>query len=233
MAEPFEERIEQPAHLYADVFLPGGVARPPLVIVLHGYGGEKASMMRLARRIFGDELAIVSLQGPHPHIVYPKDRSQPLGNSSPPLGYGFGWVTNFKPEESIALHHGALLELLERLGGRGAIDPARVFLLGFSQSVAVNFRFAFTHPNLVRGIVGICGGIPGDWNAPGKYLESPFGVLLIGGNRDEFYPPDRIQANATRLKEKSRDVESLFFEAGHEIPPGAHVPIRDWIRKRT
>jgi phospholipase/carboxylesterase len=226
MAEVFEERIALQSHLYADVFLPDGVARPPLVIVLHGYGGEKASMMRFARRIFGDELAIVSLQGPHPHIVYPTDRSRPLG-------YGFGWVTNFKPEESIALHHGAILEILTRLDTRVAIDPARVFLLGFSQSVAVNFRFAFTHPNLVRGVVGICGGIPGDWDAPGKYLESPFGVLLIGGNRDEFYPPDRVRANAVRLNEKSRDIEALFFDAGHEIPSGAHGPVRDWILKRT
>ena len=95
MAEVTEERIAQQTHLYADVFLPDGIVRPPLVFVLHGYGGEKASMMRLGRRIFGDELAIASLQGPHPHIVYPKDRSQPLG-------YGFGWVTNFRPEESIA-----------------------------------------------------------------------------------------------------------------------------------
>jgi predicted esterase len=226
MAEVREERIAQEAYLYADVFLPDGITRPPLVIVLHGYGGEKASMMRLARRIFGDELAIASLQGPHPHIVYPKDRSQPLG-------YGFGWVTNFKPADSIALHHGALLETLKRLDERGAIDPSCVFLLGFSQSVAMNFRFAFTHPELVRGVVGICGGIPGDWSEPGKYRDGDFGVLLICGNRDEFYPPGRMSANAEKLREKVRVVDTLFFETGHEIPPDALEPIRDWVRLRA
>lgn len=226
MGNVFEERIAQEAHLYADVFLPDGIIRPPLVIVLHGYGGEKASMMRLARRIFRDELAIASLQGPHPHIVYPKDRAEPLG-------YGFGWVTNFRPAESIALHHGAVLELLQRLEARAAFDPRRVFLLGFSQSVAVNFRFAFTHPELVCGVVGMCGGIPGDWAETGKYRKADFDVLLVGGNRDEFYPPDRIRANAEKLRERARGVETLFLEIGHEIAARAHEPIRDWVLKRV
>jgi phospholipase/carboxylesterase len=225
MADVFEERIAQEAHLYADVFLPDDVARPPLVIALHGYGGDKVSMMKLARRIFRDELAIASLQGPHPHVIYPKDRSQPLG-------FGFGWVTNFRPEESIALHHAAIRELLARLDARGAIDPARIFLLGFSQSVAVNFRFAFTHPELVRGVVGICGGIPGDWDGSGKYRKGDFDVLVVGGSRDEFYPPERVRANAGKLGERARAVETLILEAGHEIPPGAPAPIHDWVRQR-
>ena len=226
MAEIFEERIAQESRLYADVLLPDGIAPAPLVIALHGYGGDKTSMMKLARRIFGSEIALVSLQGPHPHIVYPKDRSQPLG-------YGFGWVTNFHPEESIALHHGAILEILDRLAARGAIDRSRVFLLGFSQSVAVNFRFAFTHPESVRGVIGICGGIPGDWRESTKYREADFGVLVVGGERDEFYPPDRVRANAEKLRERAPDVEALFFDAGHEIPAGAREPIREWVQRRV
>lgn len=226
MSDTFEEQIDLPSHLYADVFLPKGTSRPPLVFVFHGYGGEKTSMMRLARRIFGDELALASLQGPHPHIVYPKERSQPLG-------YGFGWVTNFKPTESIALHHAAVLEILKRLDSRGAIDPSRVFLLGFSQSVAVNFRFAFTHSDLVSGVVAICGGIPGDWSSSDQYRNARFDVLLIGGNRDEFYPPDRMEANAERLRERARNVELLLLDAGHEIPSDAHAPIREWVRARS
>lgn len=225
MPDVFEERIALEAHLYADVFLPDGVACPPLVIALHGYGGDKVSMMKLARRIFRDELAIASLQGPHPHVIYPKDRSQPLG-------FGFGWVTNFRPEESIALHHAAILELLNRFGARAAIDPARVFLLGFSQSVAVNFRFAFTHSELVRGVVGICGGIPGDWAAADKYLKAAFDVLLVGGNRDDFYPPERVRANAEKLREKAREVETQILDSGHEIPPGAAEAVRDWVMRR-
>ena len=226
MAEVTEERIAVESHLYADVFLPEGRTRRPLVVVFHGYGGEKSSMLRWARKVFGEELALASLQGPHPHLVDPADRSQPLG-------YGFGWVTNFHPEESVALHHTAVRELLRRLGERDAIDPHRVFLLGFSQSVAVNFRFAFTEPERVRGVVGICGGIPGDWGKSGKYKAAEFGVLLVGGNRDEFYPPERIRANAEKLRERARDVETRFFEAGHEIPVEAHGPIRDWIAWRT
>jgi pimeloyl-ACP methyl ester carboxylesterase len=58
------------------------------------------------------------------------------------------------------------------LTDEGIADPARVFLLGFSQSCALNYRFAFTHPDRLRGVVGICGGIPGDWKQAPKPIAN-------------------------------------------------------------
>jgi predicted esterase len=54
-----------------------------------------------------------------------------------PLRFGFGWLTNFHPEESVAVHHQALLDLTSRLIDEGVADPAHIFLLGFSQSCAL------------------------------------------------------------------------------------------------
>ena len=75
---------------------------------MHGYGGDKSSMMRLARRINEFDFAIASLQGPHQHIVRPEE-------SSAPLKYGFGWATNFKFDESLALHRDAVFSVLREL----------------------------------------------------------------------------------------------------------------------
>lgn len=220
-----ERRLVFDFPLYYDLDLPGPGPRP-LLIALHGYGANKSSMMKLARRIAPENFAVVSLQGPHQHIVYPKDRSLPLG-------YAFGWLTNFKPEESIALHHRAVAEILESLAAEGIADPRRVFLLGFSQSVALNFRFAFTHPDSLAGVVGLCGGIPGDWDAPGKYKPAKFPILYAGGERDEFYPPAKIRENAEKLRRFAPNVEVRLFDAGHEVPPSAIPGIREWLAARA
>ena len=55
----------------------------------------------------------------------------------------------------MAIHHQALLDLIQTLTNEGVADPARVFLLGFSQTCALNYRFAFTHADRLRGVIGI------------------------------------------------------------------------------
>ena len=104
-----------------------GAGPSPLLVALHGYGSNKGWMMREARQHAPEGFAVAALQGPHQHIKEPRE---PGG----PLRYGFGWLTNFRPEESIAVHHRALLDLIGALIGEGIADQARIFILGFSQS---------------------------------------------------------------------------------------------------
>jgi predicted esterase len=225
MAEVAERRIAQEFYLYYDLYIPeGDKEKRPLLIAMHGYGGDKTSMMRLARRINEKDYAIATLQGPHQHIVYPNENSKTLG-------YGFGWLSNFKPEESVALHHHTVVELINSVSKEFSTGP--VFLLGFSQSVALNFRFAFTHPELVSGVIGICGGIPGDWESEGKYLNSNFDVLYIAGEKDEFYSPERLKTNAKALEKRARSVDFEVFDVGHEIPRDAYPLIDRWIAKHA
>ena len=53
--------------------------------------------------------------------------------------------------------------VLAEAGREYGIPAERRILVGFSQSVALNYRFVATLPDEVRGVVGICGGVPGDW----------------------------------------------------------------------
>jgi len=225
MAEIVERRMVQEFPGYYDLYVPDRSGPKPLVIALHGYGGDKSSMMRLSRRIITQDCAIASLQGPHQHLVSPTEKE-------PRLGFGFGWLTNFKPEESVAWHHRAVSDIINTLAAEAAVDTERVFLLGFSQAVGINFRFAFTHPDHVRGVVAICGGIPGDWESEGKYLAGQIDVLYIAGERDEFYPPDRIRQNARALERRARSVEAQIFAVGHEVPREAYPVIDQWLAQR-
>jgi len=211
--------------LYYDLHVPSTVAAP-LLVALHGYGSSKAWMMREARGHVPEGFAVAALQGPHQHLKEPRE---PGG----PLRYGFGWLTNFRPEESVALHHRAVLDLVGALVSRGVADAGRVFLMGFSQSCALNYRFAFTHREALRGVVGVCGGLPGDWETSAVYGETAASVLHLSGTRDEVYPPGRVAPFAGRLRERAADVEARTYDAGHEFVPAMRSDVRAWLAARA
>ena len=220
--EPQVDRIlEARINLYYDL-RPGTISPAPLLIALHGYGANKRQMMREAQLMAPEEFAIASLQGFHQHIKEPREKGAPLR-------FGFGWLTNFRSEESVAVHHRALLDLIRILSDDGVADPNRVFLLGFSQSCALNYRFAFTHPDRLRGVVGICGGIPGDWETNSAYRRTEIDVLHLAGTRDEFYPPERVQDSEQQLKTRARSVQFRSYDAAHEIVPEMRPDVVQWL----
>jgi phospholipase/carboxylesterase len=217
--------LKAEVRLYYDVYAPGEGAAP-LLVALHGYGSNKERMMRDAREIAPEGFAVASLQGLHQHLKEPKEKDGPLR-------YGFGWLTNFHPEDSVALHHRALLDLVETIAAEGVARRDRVFLLGFSQTCALNFRFAFTHPECLRGAVGVCGGLPGDWETSPLYQKTSASILYLHGARDEFYPPERVNGYAESLRARARDVETKAYDAGHEIIPAMRADVRAWLDARA
>jgi phospholipase/carboxylesterase len=220
-----DRALEARINLYYDL-RPGRISPAPLLIALHGYGANKRYMMREAQLMAPEQFAIASLQGFHQHMKEPRE---PGG----PLRFGFGWLTNFRSEESVALHHRALIDLIESLSCEGIADPARVFLLGFSQSCALNYRFAFTHPERLRAVVGICGGIPGDWETSPAYRNAEIDVLHLAGTRDEFYTPERVRDYESQLQTRARSVTFKSYDAAHEIIPDMRPDVVQWLTAFT
>lgn len=224
-AGQFERTLNAQIKLYYDV-IPAGSHPAPLLIALHGYGASKWHALREAKTIAPEGFALAALQGPHQHL---KDPRQPGG----PLRFGFGWLTNFHPEESVMVHHRGLLEMISTLVTEGIADAQRVFLLGFSQSCALNYRFAFSHPDILRGVIGICGGLPGDWEASESYQQTEAAVIHLTGERDEFYTPARVANYETQLRQRATDVEFRRYDAGHEISPPMREDLRDWLQQKS
>ncbi len=211
--------------LYYDV-LPGPTQPAPLLVTLHGYGASKWHAMREGKMIAPEGFALAALQGPHQHLREPKEKGGPLR-------FGFGWLTNFHPEDSVAVHHRALLDLIAALTGDGIADPKRIFLLGFSQSCALNYRFAFTHPEVLRGVVGICGGLPGDWETSPLYRRTNASVIHLAGERDEFYPPARVENYVRQLRQRAGDATFRSYDAAHEISGPMRDDLREWLRQKS
>jgi predicted esterase len=208
--------------LYYDAFIPDDLSAPaPLMIAVHGYGAHKRHMMREARSVAPKGFVIASIQGPHQHFRPTAD------------GYrvGFGWLTDHRPEESVAVHHDFVTKLVEKLGNDRIVDRKKVYLFGFSQACALNFRFALTYPDAVRGIIGVCGGIPGDLETNPLFEPSNADALYIYNTEDEFYPLEKYESYASRLAPYFPDLSTRVFESKHEITEAMRTDIRAWLAR--
>ncbi|HEY7546650.1 MAG TPA: hypothetical protein VID27_17295 [Blastocatellia bacterium] len=215
-----EKSTEQRTTLYYDLYIPERESDEPmpLLIALHGYEGNKESMMALCHRINSDDFAIASLQGPNAFFVREKEKPR----------IGFGWMMMYKAEETIRLHHSTVLSIIEETAREYAIDRSAIFLMAFSQAVSLNYRFAFTHPDMIRGVIAVCGGIPGDWNED-KYKKSDTDVLIVAGETDEFYPLERTRTFKDAIAQRTRSVEFLSFPVGHVFPRESLPVINEWM----
>lgn len=211
--------------LYYDLYVPETAKKPaPLLVALHGYGAHKRYMMREARSFAPDDFVIAALQGFHQHW-----REQPEAGAPPKIG--FAWLTSYKAEESVQVHHRALLDLIENLIAENVADENRIFLLGFSQSCALNFRFAFSHPERLRGVAGISGGIPSDWEKNEKYKNTNAAIFYLYGTRDEFYGLEAFEKNAEKLRMRAADYQSKVYDAAHEITDEMRADINLWLKE--
>ncbi|HLY60175.1 MAG TPA: hypothetical protein VKV95_05370 [Terriglobia bacterium] len=200
----------------------------PLLIALHGYQGDKDSMMRVARRIANGNMVVISLQGPNQffanygrdNFIAPKDHR-----------VGFGWGTTYKMQESVALHHRNIRALIDVAVRKYRVARSQVFLLAFSQSCTYNYRFIFTHPGAVRGCVAVCGGIPGDWSENPNYRHTRSHVLHIAATNDIWYSPEKNLEFRGKLAERAASLDFRFYKSRHRFPRAAIPHIRKWIEE--
>ena len=213
---------------YYEVELPPRLERKrwPLLIALHGYQGDKDSMMRLARRVAQGKMVVISLEGPYRLFVRygTNDLTQPQR-----YRVGFGWGTSYKMEESIGLHHQNVRALIDLGVKEFRADRTRVLLLGFSQACAYNYRFVFTHARAIRGVVGVCGGVPIDWEKNPRYRAAQTDVLHIAATDDEFYSHEKNLEFRNQLARRARSLDFRFYHSPHKFPRAAIPHIRRWI----
>lgn len=194
--------------LYYDVFVPENLAKPaPLLIAVHGYGAHKRYMMREAKLVAPAGWVIASIQAPHPHY-----RPTPDG-----YRIGFGWLSDDKPEQHVRLHHKFVLDVIDKLAAVGTIDRENIFIYGFSQACALDFRFAFTHPEVLRGVIGVCGGIPGDLDTNPVYKPFSAETFYLYGDDDEFYTQEQFRTFNEKLQATLPNYRSKHYTAKHEI----------------
>ena len=143
----------------------------PLVIVLHGGGGNTDVM----RRVGFEPIARTE----NFLVVYPQ-------------GQGNGWrdgrggsVISERSGEVDDV--GFLTAIMDTLVAEGRADPKRIYVLGASNGGMMSLRMACERADRLAGIVAIIALLPEDMEAACKPTE-PVPMMLMVGTEDRFVP---------------------------------------------
>jgi predicted esterase len=204
-------RLSRPETPGADLF----------VVSLHGYGQAPDLMVEYTRKLLGPAVWIAAPYAPNEFSLTPfKAFSE--------IGYNWGTVENWSA--AIERHHEILLALLDDLRGAAGARPERTLLMGFSQPVGLNYRFAGTHPSAVRAVLGICGGVPKDWETL-PLAPIPASLMHIAREEDEFYPREHVAQFESRLRIRASDVEYRLIAGKHRLPRALGPVIAPWVAR--
>jgi predicted esterase len=187
-----------------------------VIFALHGYSMNASVMLRLAEMWFPAH-RIVSIEGPYPFYTSLEKRE-----------VGYSWAAHTRSQESVRLHHEIVRKVFERSGA----PPEKRVLLGFSQSVGLNYRFSATFPDEVGAVIGICGGLSKEWET-GDFHPVSASLLHIGRTEDEAYPITQVRDFPRRLRLRAVDVEYLEYPGGHKFPASAGPDVSDWLKRKA
>lgn len=193
---------------------------PPLLLVLHGYGSNEQDLIGLAPYL-DPRFQIVSARAPHTLM---------------PGGYAWfelGWtatdivINHEQAEQSRALLLRFIAEALAAYGG----DPARVYLLGFSQGAIMSAGVALSEPELIAGSVLMSGRVPAEIRpliAPAERLAGkPF--LVVHGIADTVLPIQNGRASRALLSELPVELTYKEYSMAHEVSAQSLADVTAWL----
>lgn len=196
-------------HLLAGAVRPALLAVPvsstpehpaPLVVALHGAGGEPwRTLWHMLP--FVDQLGFV--------LLVPAS----LG------GTWDVWAGGAAQEVE------ALDAVLAAAFASVAVDPDRVGILGFSDGASCALAVGLANGDLFRRVVAYS---PGFLDAQPRAGRP--GVLLSQGLHDPYFSPDRCGRRITAgLRAEGYEVAYREFDGGHEVPPAIRDEAQGWL----
>lgn len=172
-------------------YVPTVTAPAPLIVLLHGAGGDARTFMGQFKRD-ADERGVVLLS------------VQSSGRT---------WAQR-KPKDGEA-DVANIRAAIESLSGRASIAPGRTVVMGFSDGASYALSVGIAYPELFPTIVAFS---PGYAFAPSK-LDTTQRIFISHSRRDPILPADNTRRMVEALERAGFEPEVHWFNGGHEIDP--------------
>lgn len=186
----------------------------PLIVLLHGWGGDERVMWVLESAL-PPEAWVVSLRGLF---------EVPEG--------GYAWQP--PPEKTAALESFApavrkVGHFLSRLPQAHPVPVGQPVLVGFSQGAALAFALAAAGAVSPLGVASLAGLLPrGELSG-----LAGLSVFWAHGSQDEIVPVQRARADLERLRALGAQVTYCEDEVGHKVGVACMRALRRWLRERA
>jgi phospholipase/carboxylesterase len=196
---------------------------PPLLVLLHGLGGDESNLIPLAAHL-DPRFLVVSVRAPRPH--HP--------------GYAWFRLTwraagDVEPDATQARE--SLAGLVRWIGAAPArlgADRRQVFLLGFSQGAMMSFGVLRAAPERLAGVVALSGHFDEDLfdEVAAEDAVARVPLFVAHGTDDEVLPIASGRAIRDFFTPRVRDFRYREYAIAHAIGPDELRDVAEWLRRR-
>lgn len=196
---------------------------PPLLVLLHGLGGDEDDLLPLAARL-DPRFVVVGLRAPLPH----------QGGHS---WFGLrrrvaGAIEADRAQARATLGH--LVRWLAAAPGRLEADRRRVFLLGFSQGAIMSLGALAAAPAELAGVVALAGHFDAalfDQDAAADAVAR-VPLFVAHGTLDDVLPVASGRAVRDHFGPRLRDFTYREYPVGHTVGAAMLDDVAAWLAAR-
>ena len=200
------------------------ITKPPLLIMLHGYGSNEQDLFSFADEL-PDDLLIISAQAP---------LSIGMGSYA---WYTIHFDTNdgkFSDIPEALKARATIATFIDEIIENFNVDTTKVFLLGFSQGTILSYAVALNHPEKIQYLIGLSGYIDKEL-LPEKLEKENYTNLDIyssHGSVDQVIPVDWARNIQPLLNELN--IKNVYEEypVGHGVAPQNFYSLKKWVEER-
>ncbi|MFZ4628706.1 MAG: alpha/beta hydrolase [Blastocatellia bacterium] len=200
----------------------GEKGRPPLLLLLHGYGANEEDLFSLASYV-DPRFLVVSPRAP---ITLAPGAYAWFNLGLGPQGFEYD-------SREVRTGLDALGQFLDEVRNQYQVDPSRVFLLGFSQGAMMALQLALTHPGLAAGVVALSGrALPNlDQQLSNPEALRGFPIFVAHGTIDAVLPIHHGRETRAVLSQLPVELDYHEYPMGHEITPESFRDASGWLTR--
>ena len=203
--------VQQPAKL---------TKTSPVIILLHGVGSNEADLFGLAPQLPKDAL-IISARAP----ITLSENSFAWYHID--FKTGAPSINNGEEEKSRQL----ILTFIYQVVKKYNVDPAKVFLVGFSQGAIMSYSVGLTNPQKVKGIAILSGRLLDEVKpnvAPRPQLKK-LSMFIAHGTIDKVLPIAYAHSAHDYINKLKLSCSYHEYKMAHEICPQELADLRQWF----
>jgi len=197
--------------------------KPPLLLLLHGYGASEGDLFSLAPYL-DERFLVVSARAPVSL-----------------RGMGYAWFNlGFTPQgiavdpEEIEAARQILRKFIGEVVEAYGCDPNAVHLVGFSQGAMMSLAVALTFPGTAAAVVAMSGRLLPQTVEQIADKDTLIGlpILVVHGTRDTLLPISQARETRARLSELPVELTYREYEMGHEVSAESLEDITRWLTRQ-
>lgn len=201
-------------------FLPAGYEPNypyPLLVFLHGRGGNEETVLRLAPRLSRRNFISIALRGPH--FV----GNRPSGRAC------YCWGADDSGNSSIEDY---IFHAVAKTRREYHVHSERIFLAGVCEGATTAYRLALSYPEKVAGVIALNGSLP----ARGPLFRLPavrgLKVLIGHGIANAIVPLSMARRDRKLLYTAGLDVRMHTYATTHKLHPDMLKDANRWVMEQ-